>query len=242
MPPAPQGGFTVYVQQLSQMSNGWPLAVGSALSNGGSGGNTPNLAISIAPNPVPNSGGGSWSYSVTITETGGAPVTLIGLNVGENDYSSSLPLDQVVLRKRRPCAGCTVGSLALCISHGLERRSPCTGGPQRLAPVGPRISTTVWIQRILVCCYGNFCMLPHHSSGLDMRARASYTATSRRSAARFPTGLRLGGDDRRRNCASASKPPMQWSPHLRPASWPAALALAAQGCCARGSPPRRSGC
>lgn len=86
-----QGSFNIFVQQLGQLSNGWPLSVGTPSSGGGGGsGKSPNVAISFSPNSVSNSGGGTWSYSVTVSESGGVPVTLVGLNVGGGDYSSNI--------------------------------------------------------------------------------------------------------------------------------------------------------
>src|SRR5215472_6888071 len=75
---------------LEQLSNPWPLSVGASPSNGGGGGNGPNVAISFSPSPVPNSGGGTWNHSVTISEIGGASVTLTSLNVGGTEYSSRI--------------------------------------------------------------------------------------------------------------------------------------------------------
>src|SRR5262249_51595876 len=75
---------------LEQLSNPWPLSVGASPSNGGGAGNGPNVAISFWPSPVPNPGGGTWNHSVTISEIGGASVTLTSLNVGGTESSSRI--------------------------------------------------------------------------------------------------------------------------------------------------------
>jgi len=96
------GSFTVYVEQLGQVSNGWPLTVGNPSNGGGGssgsgggggggrswGGSSPNLVITFSPNPVSNSGNNTWNLSMAVSETGGAPVTITGLSIGGGDYSS----------------------------------------------------------------------------------------------------------------------------------------------------------
>jgi hypothetical protein len=82
-----QGNFEIYISQLGQTSNGWPLSVGSP---SGSGGSSSNLAISFTPNPVSRSSDGGWYYSVTVRETAGTAVNLTGMKIGGGDYSSSI--------------------------------------------------------------------------------------------------------------------------------------------------------
>lgn len=55
-----------------------------------SGNGTPNVAIAFSPNPVSNAGNGSWNYSLTLSETGGAAVALTGLSVNGHDYTSQI--------------------------------------------------------------------------------------------------------------------------------------------------------
>jgi len=80
------GNFTSYISQLGQLSNGEAFSVG--------GGGTPPgptvgaLSITFSPNPVQKSSDGAWYYTVTVTETNGSAVTLTGMNIGGNDYTS----------------------------------------------------------------------------------------------------------------------------------------------------------
>lgn len=83
------GSFTMFVTQTGLQSAGWPLTVNGSGDPPPSGGNSNgNLSISFSPSSVPNAGGGKWNYTVTISETAGGPITLTGLHIGGNDYSS----------------------------------------------------------------------------------------------------------------------------------------------------------
>jgi hypothetical protein len=48
-----------------------------------------NVAVSIAPNPVPQSGG-RWSFQIRLLETGGAATRVTAMKLNGTDYSSSI--------------------------------------------------------------------------------------------------------------------------------------------------------
>lgn len=84
------GSFTIYVQQFGQLSNGWPLSVGGAPPSGGGTPSTGSLNITFSPNPVSRSSDGAWYYSVTVNETSGSAVTLTGMTISGQDYTSQI--------------------------------------------------------------------------------------------------------------------------------------------------------
>ncbi|MBS1875079.1 MAG: DUF1906 domain-containing protein [Acidobacteria bacterium] len=80
------GPYTIEATSFNGSVTG-NFTISLTVSAGGGGGGAGNLQVAFAPNPVPRAPDGSWSYSVTLTETGGQPVTLTGLIVGGNDYT-----------------------------------------------------------------------------------------------------------------------------------------------------------
>jgi hypothetical protein len=84
------GNFTIYVQQFGQLSNGWPLSIGGAPPSGGGTPSIGSLNITFSPSPVSRSSDGAWYYSVTVNETGGSAVTLTGMTIGGQDYTSQI--------------------------------------------------------------------------------------------------------------------------------------------------------
>jgi hypothetical protein len=83
----PTTSFCLQVANSGAASNEY---CGLTAQAGAGGATLPNLQISFTPNPVPRSSDGNWYYSVTVTETNGASVSLTSLSFAGNDYSQRI--------------------------------------------------------------------------------------------------------------------------------------------------------